>query len=85
MEEMRSLKNYGAIAFLPMILFLALYVGCGYFPSQARSELRGGEDAPQGSPLRDRGHRRHGVREERDGQANVSVSVSRRPPGNGLL
>lgn len=29
MEEMRSLKNYGAIAFLPMILFLALYVGCG--------------------------------------------------------
>lgn len=29
MEEKRSLKNYGAIAFLPMILFLALYVGCG--------------------------------------------------------
>lgn len=29
MEEKRSLKNYGAAAFLPMILFLALYVGCG--------------------------------------------------------
>lgn len=29
MEEKRSQKNYGAIAFLPMILFLVLYVGCG--------------------------------------------------------
>lgn len=29
MEEKRSFKSYGAAAFLPMLIFLGLYVGCG--------------------------------------------------------
>lgn len=31
MDELRSEKNYKSLAFLPMIVFLALYVGCGVF------------------------------------------------------
>lgn len=29
MNEKRSEKNYKALALLPLIIFLALYVGCG--------------------------------------------------------
>ena len=35
MQEKRSKKNYGALSFLPIIIFLGLYVGCGvYFTIQ---------------------------------------------------
>ena len=35
MQEKRSQKNYGALSFLPIIIFLGLYVGCGvYFTIQ---------------------------------------------------
>ena len=34
-KDSRSGKNYGFMAFLPMIIFLGLYVGCGiYFTIQ---------------------------------------------------